>query len=226
MRTVPGSVNIHVAKFPSAPKPAADANPAEIAGALVDSFNQALLKQDYDAVSQLFVENGYWRDHLALSWVFRTLQTPPKIAEFLQSCTGSRDGFRLKKIAVDSSTSVRAPKVQPIDGNGDVVGIQFFITVETILGAGVGLARIVEQQGRFKFFTLYTRLDELRGHEWLINENRPKGVQHGPNPGRKNWAERREAASNFADGSEPSVLIVGKPHIIPIIASHVLKFLF
>ncbi|KAF7553665.1 hypothetical protein G7Z17_g3439 [Cylindrodendrum hubeiense] len=209
MRTVPGSVNIPVAKFPSAPKIAAAVDPAQVAASLVDSFNQVLDRRDYAGLSQLFVDDGYWRDHLALSWVFRTVKSPPRIQEFLKSCAGSKDGFRLKKIAVDNTTKVRAPKIVPIDASGNVSGIQFFVAVETVLGTGVGLARIVEQGGQWKIFTLYTRLEELRGYEEAINERRVKGAEHSSTPGRKNWAEKRASAANFNDGNDPSVLVVG-----------------
>lgn len=213
MRTVPGSVNIPVAKFPSAPKSLEEVDAAKVAASLVNSFNQALDKKDYAALSKLFSEDGYWRDHLALSWVFRTVQHPPQILEYLQSCTSSRDGFRLRKIGVDASTPLKAPKIVPIDASGSVSGIQFFITAETAIGTAVGLTRLVEENGHWKIFTLYTRLEELRGHEPLINSRRPKGAEHGGKPGRKNWSERTEAAANLEGGNEPAVLVVGKSRI-------------
>jgi hypothetical protein len=210
MRPVPGSFNIPVAKFPSVIKPAPTTNPGEAASKLVDTFNHALEKKDFTTLSNLFVEGGYWRDHLALTWVFRTASTPPAILDFLQGSSQSRDGFRLRKIALDTSTAVRAPKISPLDLAGEVLGIQFFITVETVIGTGTGLVSLVEQEGAWKIFTLYTRLEELRGHEEALNGRRVPGVQHGGRPGRKNWAERRQAESDFSSSSHPAVIIVGK----------------
>lgn len=209
MRPVPGSVNIHVAKFPPVAKSASTVDPTVAASNLVSTFNQALDKKDFTALSHLFVDNGYWRDHLAVTWSFRTVWTPPTILDFLQNSSRSRDGFRLRKIAVDGRTAVRAPKVAPIDTAGQVSSVQFFITLETVLGAGTGLVSLVEQGGQWKIFTLYTRLEELRGHEEAINGRRARGVQHGGKPGRKNWAETRQADTEFTS-SEPSVLVVGK----------------
>lgn len=217
MRTVPGSVNIPIAKFPSAPKTTETVDAAKVAGELVDAFNQTVHSGDYAAVSNLFVDGGYWRDHLALSWVFRTVQTPVKIREYLENCAKSKDGFRLKKIAVDDGASVKAPKILPIDASGNVLGIQFFVKVETVLGTGLGLVRLAEQDGQWKIFTLYTRLEELKGHEEAINERRPKGAEHGGKPGRKNWAEKRALAADFKDGSEPTVLVVGKLSILKLL---------
>lgn len=209
MRPAPGSVNIPVAQFPSVPKPASTTDPAEVASTLVGTLNQALEKNDFTALSNLFVDNGYWRDHLAITWAFRTASTPPAILDFLRGSSQSRDGFRLRKFAVDDSTAVRTPKLAPLDPAGQVLGVHFFITLETVLGTGTGMVNLVYKGGEWKIFTLYTRLEELRGHEEAIYGRRVPGVQHGGRPGRKNWAEKRQADANFTS-SEPAVIIFGK----------------
>ncbi|KAI3333506.1 hypothetical protein F4824DRAFT_490876 [Ustulina deusta] len=209
MRCVPGSVNIKVAKFPSPTKYIGDLDPSRVASNLVENFNKALDKKDYSAIGNLFAEDGYWRDHLALSWVFRTIQTPPHILDFLQRCAESRDGFRLKSMDIDATTVTKQPQIVPVDASGSVSGIQFFINVDTVLGTGVGLVRLVEKGGQWKIFTLYTRLEELRGHEEAIHHRRVKGAEHGGKPGRKNWAEKRVAEADINAGHEPAVLVIG-----------------
>ncbi|KAI1741871.1 hypothetical protein F4680DRAFT_457637 [Xylaria scruposa] len=209
MRCVPGSVNVKLAKFPSPTKTIEDLDPSKVATNVVENFNKALDRGDYSTIANLFVEDGHWRDHLALSWVFRTIQTPSRILDFLQSCAKSRDSFRLKSVDVDAGTAVRRPKIIPIDASGSVSGIQFFIRVTTVLGSGTGLVRLVEQGGHWKIFTLYTKLEELRGHEEAINDRRIKGAEHGGKPGRKNWAEKRAAEVDFNAGNEPAVLVIG-----------------
>jgi hypothetical protein len=94
---VPGSTNIIPAKFPSA-SPKAPTDPLEIATNVVNAFNKALQSKDYPALSQLFTNDGFWRDHLALTWSFRTVQGPDNILSFLKTCAGSKDGFRLSRI--------------------------------------------------------------------------------------------------------------------------------
>lgn len=209
MRTVPGSFNIDVAKFPSVNLPAGVVDAAKVASDLVEAVNQALQKSDYKTLSSYFVQTGYWRDHLALTWTFRTIHSPPLILDFLQSSSGSRDGFRLKEITVDCSSGAKSPKVAPLDAAGDVTGVQFFITLKTAIGAGSGLIKLVHEGGNWQIFTLYTRLEELQGYEEPINVRRSRGVQHGGNPGRKNWAERRQAEADFTSGN-PTVLVLGK----------------
>ena len=211
MRSVPGSVNIPVAKFPpTSNKTDAAIDAQKVATAFVDAFNEGLKNKDFKAIAGLFVEDGFWRDHLALSWLFRTVHRPKAIQDYLQDCAGSRDGFRLKSISVDSSTPTRTPRAAPLDGAGNVTGVLVIVGLDTAIGTGQGVARLVEDGGQWKIFTLYTRLLELKGHEEVINGRRPKGVEHGGKPGRKNWAQRRAEAADFNDGTEPAVLVVGK----------------
>jgi hypothetical protein len=209
MRPVPGSINIAPASFPLSTKAAKSADPSEIAANFVVAFNDALKSNTLLDLSLLFLDNGFWRDHLALTWELRTLQGPPRIYDFLKGAATSKDGFRLQSIAVDASNVVRAPKFAPIDADGEVIGVQFFLTIDTVHGTGQGLVRLVEESGNWKVFTLYTRLEELKGHEQNIFDRRPVGAEHGGKPGRSNWADKRAEALDYTDGSEPAVLVVG-----------------
>lgn len=206
---VPGSTNIIPAKFPSAsPKPTSS-DPQEIATSVVNAFNKALQSKDYPALSQLFTDDGFWRDHLALTWSFRTVQGPSNILSFLKTSSESKNGFRLAKIGLDTTSALRKPQAIPIDGKGEVQGIQFFFTIETVLGTGLGIARLAEVDGQWKIFTFYTRINDLKGHEETVNDHRPRGVEHGGMPGRKNWAQRRAETAEFKK-DDPPVLIIGK----------------
>ncbi|KAK1255675.1 hypothetical protein MKX07_007934, partial [Trichoderma sp. CBMAI-0711] len=208
-RSAPGSINIRPAEFPkSASPPPADLDLNQTAQKLVSALNEALAKGDYEAASRLFVDQGFWRDHLALTWEFRTAQGPEAIRGLLKTSSQSKNGLRLKEIAVDTSSDVRSPRVAPLDGEGEVTGIQFFINFTTVVGFGVGVARLVNDSGTWKYFSLYTALQGLTGHEERINGRRPYGVEHGAKPGRQNWAQRREKEIEYRD-ADPAVLIIG-----------------
>jgi hypothetical protein len=202
-RVEAGSVNIPIGKAPasasSIPK-----DPHEIATKLVDEFNSFLSKDDYASLANLFLEDGYWRDHLALSWDLHTLHGGDRIKDFLE------EGTRLVKIGIDSSTLFKAPHFGPIDGFGDAHGIEFFINVTTKLGSGRGVVRLAEDGGQWKIFTLFTSLEELKGYEEPVYHRRSAGVEHGGKAERNNWLERRTAESSYDDRS-PTVLIIGKP---------------
>lgn len=211
MRCLPGSINIPVARFPASSKSATPANATEVAEATIKNLNDALGSSDApQRLASLFIDDGYWRDHLVLSWRFRTAHSPSKIASLVKSSADSRDGLRLKKFSLNTANAVRAPKTVPIDAEGQSSGVQLFVDVETAVGTGTGLIRVVQQGQEWKIFTLYTKLEELRGFEEARGSGRPKGVEHGGKPGRKNWAERRALASNFEDGTEPTVVVIGK----------------
>jgi hypothetical protein len=200
-RVEPGSYNLPLASFPSSCS-TTPANPDGIASGLIDQLNHALSTKNYDAVSSLFLDTGYWRDHLCLSWDFRTL----KGSEDIKSLLGK--GCRLTRVEVDRSSAIRAPHAGPIDAFGEIMGVEFFVAVTTEAGRGRGIARLAEVDGRWKISTLFTSLEELSGHEEAVKHRRPVGVQHGEQRNRENWLERRNADVNF-EGKNPAVVIIG-----------------
>jgi hypothetical protein len=210
-RTAFGSVDIPPVKFPkstSTPPPDLDAN--GVAVTVVNALNEALKKADYASASKLFVDQGFWRDHLALTWEFRTVQGTQDILNLLQASSQSKDGFRLKTITIDTSSALRAPKVALLDGDGKVPGIEFFINFETVIGSGKGVVRLLDDNGTWKFFSIYTALDEINGHQEQLGERRPKGVKHGQKRGPQNWADKREQETSYQNGTQPAVLIIGR----------------
>ncbi|KAJ5175079.1 uncharacterized protein N7482_000956 [Penicillium canariense] len=200
-RVEPGSCNIALGTFPET-NVAAPEDPDKIATGIVDRLNNALEKKDADAVSQLFLENSYWRDHLCLSWDFRTLKGSKAVSKFVTESSSSI------KIEVDHSSAFRAPHNGPIDAFGEVHGVECFIKAITNLGNGQGVLRLAQEGNEWKIFTVSTSLLELTGHEEAINARRPVGVRHGEQQGRQNWQDRRVADSKYED-KQPTVLIIG-----------------
>lgn len=196
-----GSVNIQIGEYPDSSKnDSVDAN--NIADEIVAKISEAITSGNNDAISELFVrDKSYWRDHLALTWDFRTAKGRQNIKKLLDDAR-----VRLTRIEIDKSSSFKAPKFGPIDAFGDVNGISFFINFETTIGRGNGNVNLAEVNGQWKMFTIYTGLHELKGFEEPVNHRRPQGVKHGGDPARKNWRERRETEKEEAD---PKVLIIG-----------------
>lgn len=201
-RIEPGSVNLLPHKFTSSSSESAD--PAAIAKQTVDALNSALSSGDVIAVADLFVEDSYWRDHLALSWNLRTFTGKAAIKEQL-----SQHGSAVTSIKIDDSSAYRAPHFAPFDGFGKAKGIEFFITFESKAGSGRGTCRVFEENGKWKILSLFTGLREIKGHEEATGPRRSAGVAHGGKPGRKNWVERRAAERNYDEGREPTVIILG-----------------
>lgn len=201
-RCVPGSVNIPLAPWPASLK-TESVDAKAVASQIINSFNQSLEKGDYNAVADLFTENGYWRDHLAATWDLRTAKGKQKIAAFLKG------GHHLVSIDNDEANPLGVPKVAPLRSDGSSKGIPFTAVVTTKHGSGRAYVRLIEDAGKWKIWTLFTNMNALKVHPEPLGRNRPSGVQHGAQVGRMNWLDRRLEESNFANG-DPAVLIVGK----------------
>ena len=207
-RIEPGSNRLKAAAYPESNiLPETDVH--KIASEWAVSLNKALSSQDYESLKQLFLPGSCWRDQLALSWDYHTFNGPDKIISFLKS---SPHGCRIKSISIDDSSILHAPHVTAADFNGKVKGVGSFLKIDTDVGNGPGIVRLLQDQqdgGKWKVFTLFTAMHELKGHEETVCGNRPHGVAHGGKLGRKNWQERRMATENFEGDLEPTVLILG-----------------
>lgn len=203
-RVVPGSVDIPIASWPVTAKDETADAPAE-ASRIVDSLNESLSRKEHTAVADLFVENGYWRDHLGLTWDFRTLKGRDKIVSFLD------EGHHLVNIAITHEYSGKnvSPTLVAFRGNGSAYGIQVFVHASTKHGAGPGVIRLIQDHAReWKIWTLYTSMNQLRGNSEPLGPLRPRGANHGLHIDRKNWLERRQVETNFENG-DPDVLVIG-----------------
>ena len=209
---VPGS---HLLKGASYPKSIGTlpTDVEKVAADWIFSFN-AFVQGEDPPLSQLFLNESYWRDLLCLTWDFHTLGGPEKIASFIKK---QKKGCRIRSLKLDTSSDVRKSRVSAIDFGGDLKGVQSFLSVQTDVGWGRGLVRLLrdpEDEGNWKCFTLFTALEELTGYEELVSGRRPTGVDHGSQPGRKNWKDRRVDEENAEGEMEPTVLIVGKSPLL------------
>lgn len=206
---VPGSHMIVQANLPAAPPKATESvNPQSIATAWVDTFN-SLLNDDSIAIEKLFIKDSYWRDLLCSSWDFHTHHGLLKISSALKS---QNKQCRLRSLEIDASSEIKKSSVCDIDFNGKIKGVQAFLTVKTDIGSGRGLVKLVPDTtdvASWKAFTLFTTLEELKGHEESTCSRRPTGVDHGAHPGRLNWQQRRDREANCEPPFDPAVLIIG-----------------
>lgn len=206
-RVEAGSVNIALAAFPETIIPdGTDAR--QVAADAVAAVNKHLAAKDFKSLAALFVEQGQWRDHLAVSWDFRTVQGPAQIADFLEAAPPGR---QLTGFEVDASEPHRAPTVSQLDVFGKSPCVAAFTTFTSTVGTGRGVVRLIYDAGSksWKFFAFYTALHELSGFEQPLGARRPLGASHGGGRNMKNWREQRDEDVNFT-AAEPSVLIIGK----------------
>jgi putative flavoprotein involved in K+ transport len=166
-------------------------HPTRIAGAWLADFTSALERNDVDAAIALFAPECYWRDLVAFTWNIRTQEGPEAIRAMLTA--------RL----VDTKPAAFAVEGEASEADGVV---EAWFTFETAVARGRGHLRL---RGG-KAWTLLTTMTELKGFEEHKDERRVKGAEHGANPGRKTWLERREdEAATLGYTEQPYVVIVG-----------------
>ena len=133
-------------------------------------LNSSLVGSD---TSGLFLHNACWRDLLCLKWDFHTLQGPDAVAKYVDDFVTTG---RSIKISLDKSVDHRAPAYVPLDAENKVSCLQAWFTIETDIGEGRGIVKLVrDDDGQWKAYTVFTTLEELKGHEELIKERRPAG---------------------------------------------------
>ena len=149
----------------------------------LSAFSQALAAQDHATATALFVPDGYWRDLLALTWTIQTSEGPDQIAALLAA-----------------TVPVQQPRNLTPDGDDG------WFTFETT--AGPALGRVTLRGG--KCHTLFTCLQDLKGHEEPKGPRRPLGLTHRADPDRQTWSELRATeVARIGAPDQPYALIIG-----------------
>jgi len=159
--------------------------------AWLEKFGKALARPDIDAASKLFDDECHWRDLVAFTWTLKTFEGRDEIKAMLSATlAGARPaGFAQLGAASGANGATEA-----------------WFAFETGAGRGTGHLRL--RNGRC--WTLLTTLQELKGFEEKSGAARERGVDHGAQPGRASWFERRQAeAKALGTERQPYVLIVG-----------------
>ncbi|KAG6899119.1 hypothetical protein C0993_000645 [Termitomyces sp. T159_Od127] len=173
----------------------ADLDVKAVAKAWFAAFVTSVEAGDAQGVAKLFVNDGYWRDMLALTWDFRTFYGLSKITQFLADRLGSvrPTAFTLRD---DGYLALQQPYP-------DLAWINLFFDFETPTSIGSGIARLVPNaNGEWKAHTVYTNLEDLKGFPEKIGPLRDAAPNH------IQWASDRKREVEFLDKS-PVVLVVG-----------------
>jgi cation diffusion facilitator CzcD-associated flavoprotein CzcO len=172
----------------------------------LQAFNAALGDPQAGRIAGLFLPESHWREALALSWRLQTVSGNEAIGSALAEGLSK---FKARDFAIDPK------RCQPrVVERGGVKAIEAILHFETAVGRGAGIVRIPVEGaagGVPLAWTLYTALEEIRGHEEpVLRAQREDPVFsrdfHGPT-----WLEKRESAREFKD-REPVVLVVGGGH--------------
>ena len=157
----------------------------------LDAFSTALTGRDTTAAAELFEEDGLWRDFVSFTWNLKTLEGRREISDMLDT------------VLDDVQPANWQLTEQPTAADGVT---EAWISFETAASRGWGHLRLRDG----KAWTLLTTMQELKGFEEAKGTNRPKGVEHTVERGRKSWLEQkqeRQARLGYED--QPYCVIVG-----------------
>lgn len=157
------------------------------------NLGRALESGDVDAAVNLFQADCYWRDLVTFTWNIKTLEGHDQIRDMLST-----------QLPVIRPTDFRQDEAETAgEGNGVIDG---WFTFETEAARGYGHIRL--KNGLI--WTLLTTMSELKGHEEPKGFRRPLGAEHGHNPDRKTWLEKRaQEEAELGYETQPYVVIIG-----------------
>lgn len=167
------------------------ASPTEVVTNWLSAFGQALESGNVDAAVALFAEECYWRDLVTFTWNLKTVE-----------------GHNEVRAMLDARLADTKPSAFAIEGEANEAdGVtDAWFNFETAVARGHGQIRMLDG----KCWTLLTTMVELKGHEEPNRRTRPKGIEHGIVPGRKNWAETKaEDEANLGYTEQPYCVIIG-----------------
>ena len=163
-----------------------------------EKFNTAILKEDPENLSPLFIDQCHWRDLLALTWRIETCSGRRSVQEkiIISAKTQGMRNFR-----IDNRRS--NPKL--VERAGQQC-IEAFACFDTNVGKGVSVLRLTPD-GK-KAWTFMSALEEIIDGKPDIPDDIP---DVGTDLEAPNWLDLRRATKNFSD-RDPEVLIVGGGH--------------
>ncbi len=170
-----------------------DVNPSAKIATVVADLGRALEAGDIEAAVALFLDDCHWRDLVTFTWNIRTMEGKDQIRDMLAA----------------QNAAIRPSRFEPDEAAGasNTAGvIEGWFSFETELARGYGHVRL--KNGRI--WTLLTTMSELKGHEEPLGFRRPMGAEHGHDPDRKTWSEKRaQEAAELGYTTQPYVLIIG-----------------
>ena len=157
----------------------------------LDAFNTALTTRDTHAAAELFEEDGLWRDFVSFTWNLKTLEGRDEITNMLDAVLDQVQPANWQLTE------------QPTEADGVS---EAWISFETAASRGWGHLRLRDG----KAWTLLTTMQELKVYEEQMGANRPKGVEHTVERGRKSWLEQKqEHQARLGYEDQPYCVIVG-----------------
>lgn len=147
---------------------ASDICAADIAKQWLDSFSNAIRTEDTSALNKLFVEDAAWRDLLAFTWDYRSIQGLTRITALFKDRVLTSD-LQVSSLAISQDTHLSPTLSKPFP-DLDLFWIQFGFGFDTALGRCMGIVRLLPlPDGTWKAYTVFTALQSL----WATKASSP-----------------------------------------------------
>ena len=132
-------------------------DPRRIAKTWLESLQTKISQGQLEDISDLFIDDSWWRDIVGLSWNITTKRGTSKISQYLQS-QALKSGFGKFDVI---HQGVLQPRLSNFGGG---VWIESGFIFETIAGTGRGILRLSNTgPQQWKAWIVHTTLEELKG---------------------------------------------------------------
>ncbi|KAA8651972.1 hypothetical protein EYZ11_001733 [Aspergillus tanneri] len=195
----------YVVKLPVTPSTTWELKPRSVTQRWITNLEALLHSGKFSRLSELFHEESWWRDMLALDWDFHTIQNCSSIQDFLHR---SQPHAQLSAFRLQHEGKLQPQLEKPLENLNWISSMFFF---ETQVGRGAGVIRLTQDDaGAWKAYSVYTSLQELKNFEEPLGSRRVNGTIESMPGGlsKGNWVERRQREIEFLD-EEPTALVIG-----------------
>ena len=147
-------------------------DPRSITKTWLDKLQQKISQNQLRDVSELFIDECWWRDIVALSWNITTKCGRNEISQYLQS-QAAKSGFGQFNVVDQGALQPR------LSDRGGLIWIESGFTFENKAGTGRGIVRLANVgPSQWKAWIVHTNLDELKG----FPEQSPQEKSNGYKP--------------------------------------------
>ncbi|OJA11571.1 hypothetical protein AZE42_07113 [Rhizopogon vesiculosus] len=112
-------------------------SPSEVASEWLDAFSAAITQSDVGAIVNLFLEDGFWKDVIALTWDLRTFEGRNDITKLLDARLAVTS-FREIRLLEEPLCEPELRKLFP-----DLAWVRFCFGFITMHGKGTGVVYLV-----------------------------------------------------------------------------------
>jgi hypothetical protein len=136
---------------------------------IVDDWLSALeehvTNKESKELSELFIDNSWWRDLVALSWDISTKHGVKDISDYVHDSSAG----------LTHLTPIRAGSLQPaLVDMGGMIWIQAGFKFQTAYGSGTGLVRLANvSKTQWKAWTVFSQLEGLKSQD-VLDEQRAR----------------------------------------------------